>query len=120
MRDIDQTVKRYLALWNETDALIRRAAIHEILATDIVYIDPLASVVGHEQFDALITGVQVQFPGFIFGLLGVPDAHHDIVRFTWGLGPAGVEPPVVGFDVAALDSDSRIKHVSGFLDKVPA
>jgi hypothetical protein len=48
------------------------------------------------------------------------DAHHDLVRFTWELGPAGGEAVVVGTDVAVLDGDGRIRQVHGFLDKVSA
>jgi hypothetical protein len=48
------------------------------------------------------------------------DAHHQQARFTWGLGPDGAEPLVVGFDVAVTDGDGRLRTVLGFLDKVPA
>jgi hypothetical protein len=48
------------------------------------------------------------------------DAHHQQARFTWGLGPEGAEPVVIGFDVAVTGEDGRITSVHGFLDKVPA
>ena len=67
--------------------------------------------------DALQPG---QFAGLVFSLGGPVDGHHDVVRFTWHLGPAGEEPIVVGFDVAELDAEDRITAVHGFLDKVPA
>jgi len=56
----------------------------------------------------------------VFTLLGPVDAHHRQARFTWGLGPAGAEPLVIGFDVAAAAEDGRLQTVLGFLDKVPA
>ena len=68
----------------------------------------------------MIAAVHEQFPGFVFTALGEPDAHHQQVRFRWGLGPAGAEPVVEGFDVVVLDGDGRIADVRGFLDKVPA
>ena len=44
-----------------------------------------------------------------------------IARFGWELIPeGGHESVVVGFDVAVLAEDGRIKQVYGFLDKVPA
>jgi hypothetical protein len=64
--------------------------------------------------------MQQQFPGFVFRLAGPVDAHHDQVRFTWELGPAGQEAPIAGFDVAVVDGDGRIATVFGFLDRVPA
>ena len=74
---------------------------------------------GHDAIDATIAAVQQQFPGFSFTLLGPVDSHHHQARFTWGLGPDGAEPLVIGFDVAVADSDGQLTSVLGFLDKVP-
>jgi hypothetical protein len=76
-------------------------------------------VTGHDAIDATIAAVQQQFPGFSFTLLGPVDSHHRQARFTWGLGPAEVEPLVIGFDVAVAGEDGRLTSVLGFLDKVP-
>jgi hypothetical protein len=67
----------------------------------------------------VIAGAQAQFPGLVFRLAGLVDAHHRQARFSWGLGPAGEEPLVVGFDVAVAGPDGRLTSVLGFLDKVP-
>jgi hypothetical protein len=121
MSDFDGVLDRYLAVWNETDAGARRAAIDEVFAEGVRYVDPLADVTGREALDALIGAVQQQFPGLRFTAGGTPDAHHDQARFTWHLGTdADGEPLVIGFDVAELDTDGRIQQVRGFLDKVPA
>jgi hypothetical protein len=85
-----------------------------------VYTDPLGVAAGRDAIDATIGGVRGQFPGFEFRLAGEVDAHHNVARFTWELGPAGGEALVVGFDVAVLDGEGRISRVHGFLDKVPA
>ncbi|MCP2340506.1 nuclear transport factor 2 family protein [Actinomadura rupiterrae] len=120
MNNAQQQIERYIAIWNETDPAARRAAIDEVWAEGATYTDPLAAVEGRDAIDAVIAGAQGQFPGLVFRLAGPVDAHHDIVRFTWELGPEGAEAPVVGFDVAVLDEDGRIAKVHGFLDKVPA
>lgn len=113
-------VHTYLAAWNATDAAARRESIAAAFTPDVRYVDPLADVRGVAELDALVAGVQQRFPGMVFTLLGEPDAHHDVVRFTWGLGPDGAaEPPIVGFDVARLAADGRIAEVHGFLDRVP-
>jgi hypothetical protein len=119
MSDIGDTVERYIAAWNETDPAARRAALDALATPDVTYVDPLAAVEGADAFDATIAAVRDQFPDFTFRLAGTPDAHHDQVRFTWELGPAGGEALVVGFDVAVLAADGRIRAVYGFLDKVP-
>lgn len=113
-------IQRYLAAWNAGDPAERRAAIEAVFAPDARYVDPLADVTGTEALDALIAGVQQQFPGMRFSPVGDVDAHHDVCRFRWGLGPEGAEPLVIGFDVATVGPDGRITGVQGFLDKVPA
>lgn len=109
---------RYLAAWNASDPAVRRRAVEQAFTPDVTYVDPLVDVRGTDQLEATIAAVQDQFPGFVFTLLGNVDSHHDVVRFRWGLGPAGAEPVVEGSDVAATDG-SRISTVTGFLDKVP-
>jgi hypothetical protein len=117
---MNDVIARYLACWNETDPAVRRKLIEETWAEDATYIDPLADARGRDAIDATIAAAQGQFPNFVFALAGPVDAHHQQVRFTWGLGPEGAEPLVVGFDVAVTDDENKIRTVLGFLDKVPA
>jgi limonene-1,2-epoxide hydrolase len=114
-----QLIEKYIAAWNETDAAARRQLLEDVYTPDAAYTDPLAAVTGRDQIDALIAGAQNQFAGLEFRLAGPVDAHHDVARFTWHLGPRDAEPIVVGFDVAVI-ADGRIAKVHGFLDKVPA
>jgi len=120
MSDFDTVVKRYLTVWNETGAEARRAAIDEVFADGVRYVDPMAAVSGRAALDALIGAVHQQFPGLVFTAGGPVDGHHDQARFTWHLGRPGEEALVVGFDVAELGPDGRITQVLGFLDRVPA
>ncbi|MDF0530607.1 nuclear transport factor 2 family protein [Tsukamurella sp. 8F] len=113
-------VGAYLDTWNATDPQTRAALLADHWAPDATYTDPLADVAGPDEIGALVGGVHEQFPGFVFSLVGEPDAHHRHVRFQWALGPAGAEPPVVGFDVITVDDADRITSVAGFLDRVPA
>lgn len=114
--DIAET---YIAAWNETDAAARRAMIADTWSADAIYVDPLASVAGHDGVDGLIAGVQQRFPDFRFALIGAPDGHGEHVRFSWGLGPEGAdEAPIKGTDYVRVE-DGRLKSVTGFLDQVP-
>ncbi|WP_422740131.1 nuclear transport factor 2 family protein [Micromonospora sp. WMMD729] len=115
----DALAERYIAIWNETDPARRRTQIAEVWAPDARYVDPLTVAEGRDAIDATIAAVQGQFPGLTFRLAGPVDGHHDQVRFTWELGPDGVEAPVVGFDVAVLDGNGQVREVLGFLDRVP-
>ncbi|MET0132948.1 MAG: nuclear transport factor 2 family protein [Kibdelosporangium sp.] len=107
----------YIDSWNETDPAKRRLLVDEVYTSDATYTDPLGAVAGTEAIDQLLGAVQQQFTGLRF-TLGRVDGHHDIARFTWDLGVPGEEPVVVGFDVIVV-AGNRIRHVHGFLDKVP-
>jgi hypothetical protein len=113
-------MENYLACWNETDAAARRALIAQHWTDEPSYVDPLVDIRGRDALDATIAAVHEQFPGFVFTPVGGVDAHHDVARFGWGLGPAGAEPVILGSDVVATDAAGRIAMVAGFLDRVPA
>ena len=83
---------RHAAIWNETDPDIRRAAVETVGAEDARYVDPLASVTGHDEISDLIRAVQQQLPGHVFRLLDGIDAHHNVARFAWELVPADETP----------------------------
>ncbi|MDG2538099.1 nuclear transport factor 2 family protein [Dyella jiangningensis] len=111
--------ERYIASWNETDALRRRNLIEDVYNEHARYTDPMVDAKGWEAIDATVAAVQNMFPGHRFALAGDVDAHHDTLRFQWHLAAPGAdEPLVIGFDVASLQ-DGRIGQVFGFLDKVP-
>jgi len=115
---INDTVIHYLATWNAaTDERDELLSAH--WTVDATYTDPLAEASGHQSISAVIGAVREQFPGFVFSLVGTPDTHHAHTRFQWGLGPAGEEPHVIGFDVVTVQGDGRIGSVIGFLDRVP-
>lgn len=121
MSRYEDAVARYFAAWNATDADARARAVAAAWTEDGTYTDPLADVRGHEALDAVIAGLQGQFPGFVFRVTGDVDGHHDTVRFSWELvSEADGSAPVAGSDVATLDEDGRIRGVLGFLDRVPA
>jgi hypothetical protein len=116
---MNDLIDRYLACWNETDSTTRRDLITKTWADDANYIDPLVDARGHDAIDAAIAATQGQFPGHVFALAGPVYAHHDVARFSWGLGRDGDEPLVIGSDVASVGTDGRLARVVGFLDKVP-
>lgn len=117
---MSDVIERYLACWNETDPAARRALIEQHWSPELSYVDPLVAVTGPDGLDATIAGAQAQFPGFVFTPAGAVESHHDVARFSWGLGPAGAEPVVIGSDVAELDEDGRFRAVIGFLDRLPS
>jgi len=119
MLDANQIAERYIATWNERDPRKRAELLQENWIGESYYVDPIAKAVGREDIGRLIGGVQQRFPGFGFTLKGTPDGYGECVRFSWSLGPSGVEAPIEGSDVLVM-SEGRIARVIGFLDKVPA
>jgi SnoaL-like protein len=118
MTDVNTIACRYIELWNEKTPSRRREMLKEDWTADARYIDPVMNGDGHDGVDALIAGVQQRFPGFKFKLIGEPNGYGDHVRFSWGLGPDGVDSPIKGTDFAVL-KDGRIRSITGFLDQVP-
>ncbi|MGH6807224.1 MAG: nuclear transport factor 2 family protein [Ensifer adhaerens] len=118
MNDLNRIAEAYIAAWNAKDHS-RNALIAEAFTADVAYRDPIMQGDGHEGIGGLIAGVQGQFPGFRFTLKGTPDGFADTIRFSWALGPEGVEPVIEGTDVGLIEN-GRLKQVTGFLDKVPA
>jgi SnoaL-like domain len=118
MTDVNTIASRYIDLWNERTPSRRRELLAANWTDDARYIDPLMSGDGHDGVDALISGVQAQFPDFRFQLIGQPNGFGDHVRFSWGLGPDGADSPIKGTDFAVV-RNGRIRSITGFLDQVP-
>jgi hypothetical protein len=118
MTNVNAIARGYIDLWNERTPSRRREILAANWTTDAKYVDPLMSGDGLEGVDALIAGVQQRFPDFKFRLIGEPNGYGDHVRFSWGLGPDGVDSPIKGTDFAVL-KEGRIRSITGFLDQVP-
>ena len=113
MTDHNTIARRYIELWTERTPTRRREMLSENWTADARYVDPLMSGDGRDGVDALIAGVQQKFPDFKFKLIGEPNGCGDHVRFSWGLGPDGVDSPIKGTDFAVL-KDGRIRASPGF------
>ncbi len=112
---VDTTViDAYLATWNETDPAKRAELIAGSLGADLWYRDPMLEADGLEAYDAMIGAVQSQFPGLVMRRTSGVDAHRDVVRFNWALGPVDGEPVFAGLDVAKYDADGKLHRIIGF------
>ena len=109
---------RYIAAWNATDTGERERLVRGTFSADVHYLDPMMEGRGHDGLSALIAGAQQRFAGYRFALLGTPEGHHSVVRFSWALAAPGAEPVARGTDVAEVDADGRLRRVTGFLDYV--
>jgi hypothetical protein len=116
--EVEQLVDQYIAAWNETDPGTRRELIARTWADDGRYLDPLMSGAGHDGIDAMIGGVQTQFPGYRFRRTGDLDTHNDRVRFAWELGPEDGPALAGGIDFGVV-SEGRLQTITGFLGFAP-
>ncbi len=103
----------YVALWNEPDPAVRRAAVARLWAPDGLHYTQTRRFRGTEELSARVTEAHDQFVG-ASGLRFVSgediDAHHDVARFTWKMLPGnGEEVLAVGFDLLVLDDAGRIE-----------
>jgi hypothetical protein len=120
MTDMNDIVRRYVALWNEADAERRRAMIAELFAPDAAQFTPTKQVHGHgemEQRVILSHEKWVRDERRMFLPLGEPSGHNDIIRMRWQMvhqdgGPA----TSVGTDVLLLDAQGRIRTDWQFVD----
>ena len=114
---IPTVVDTYIAAWNETDADRRRSLVGSVWTEDGTYLDPLMSGAGADEITAMIGAAQAQFPGHRFSLVAEPDAHNNVVRFSWTLAANGA-PVAAGQDFAVVADDGRFRSVTGFLEAV--
>lgn len=118
MTDVDLMVDRYIAIWNERDANLRLELISDTWSEDASYLDPLMGGEGHGGINAMVAGIQTQFPGYRFRRTSDVDAHHDRVRFGWELGPEGGPAFAGGVDFGVM-VDGHLRSITGFLDFAP-
>ena len=119
MKTPNEIADAYIEVWNERDRTRRDKLIASGWSEGAIYVDPLMQGTGRNEIAGLIGAVQERFPDFRFSLLGKPDGFGANVRFSWGLGPQGAEPPIKGTDFATLEN-GQLQRVVGFLDQVPA
>lgn len=118
MSNFTDLVDRYIAIWNETDDERRLDLIARTWTEDSTYLDPMVRGEGRGGIDAMIRGVQAQFPGLLFRRTSDVDSHNGRVRFAWELGPEGGPALAGGVDFGVIVGD-RLQAITGFLDFAP-
>jgi hypothetical protein len=121
MSNINETVVRYLAAWNERDAKKRRELIAKTWTEDGSYVDAARNGKGHAGIDAMIGTTQEHYVGYRLNLASGIEAYDGHVRFSWAAGGTTDAPLFIkGTDFAEVAPDGRLKTVAGFTDAAPA
>ncbi len=119
MSELNQLVSRYIALWHEPDAELRRQSIKEFptinrgtTVEDGAQFTRLREIRGYQALVERVSTAYEKFvktEGFLFRLSSDVDAHHNAVEFTWEMVPAaGGEATAVGTIFLLLSDDGRI------------
>lgn len=107
-------VDKYLSIWNEADADVRRMKVDQVFTPEATYTDPTIVADGADAINEYVAYAQSNFSGMLFSHNGSL-THHDAVHFSWQVGPKEGAPVVSGFDFALLDG-KRITQIYGFFN----
>jgi hypothetical protein len=109
---LDVFVGRYLEMWNEPDALRRRATVEALWRADATNSTASLHAVGHDEIFARVTRAHDAFVGtreHRFRLHEPPAAHHGAVRVWWEMvAVADGTIAALGQEFLVLDDDGRI------------
>jgi SnoaL-like domain len=108
-------VERYIALWHQTDAAERRAAIEALWTPDGAHYSPTLEARGYDELAARVLRSHRRWvidQHYIFRSTRDLQAHHDAVTFTWEMLPRdGGAIESVGQDFFLLAPDGRARAV---------
>jgi uncharacterized protein len=114
MSEINQLVDRYMQLWHEANAELRREGIAELFVEDGVQFLSSREFHGCNELEERIASAHKQFVqegGFVFRPSGNVAAHHNAVKLNWEMVPAsGGEVAAVGTIFLLLNDDGRIRQ----------
>jgi hypothetical protein len=115
--DIAQTAETLLSIWNEPSAAKRATTIAQVLAADVVYVDPHvpAPVLGRMGFADFATRFQEMVQGVTVSLEGAPQTHNGFGRIRFKIMRGNV-PFSRGSFFVELDDAQRLKQIIGFVD----
>jgi hypothetical protein len=139
MTNVDprELVRRYVAVWHEPDAELRRKAIRELWAEDGAHIlqppqeirqaaaglgfpSTTLRARGHDALEVRVTRTYQDFvaPGtYTFQAQDNADRLGNVVKFNWEMVPAGGgEAAGAGLEILLLDEDGRITTDYQFIE----
>jgi hypothetical protein len=88
--ELQQFAERYIAVWNEADADLRRKSITELWTEDGIQFTPEGEYRGHQVLlKRISTNYEtfVKAQGLLFRVSNVEE-HHDAVKLRWEMLPA--------------------------------
>jgi hypothetical protein len=102
-------------VFDESNAVRRRAAIEELYTEDCVLYVPPGVFIGPEALDKFAGDLRATHPHFVYTPRGEAQALHTAGRLAWGSGPRGELPNYTGLDVVIV-REGKIAALYVFLD----
>jgi hypothetical protein len=122
--DLAELADRYVALWNETDAGARRAAIATLWVPEGEHFVRTLQVKGYEALEQRVIGSHeknVRYGGFRFRATGDAQLLQNAVMFHWEMVPAAGGPvAALGLEFLLLAGDGRIAVDYQFILPTPS
>lgn len=113
INELNQLVNRYVAIWHEPDAELRREKIARLWTEDASHFTRARKFHGYEELAERVETAHEKFvkvQGYRFQRTGEVDAHHDAVKFSWEMVKAcGGEVAATGTIFLLLKEDGRIR-----------
>ena len=121
---LDEFVARYVAMWHESDADLRRAIVQQLWADDAENTSRRFAIRGLEAIVARVTRAHDEWvaqKGFVFRPAGNTDRLGNVVKFLWEMVPKGGGPrEALGLDIFVLQDDGRIRALYQFAEPTNA
>ena len=114
-----EVVTRYMAAWNEADAIARERLLEQCWADNGAYVDPNVGLIGREALSAHISKVQAGRPGARLEFMSGVDIHHNVLRFLWRLVRADGTCGDTSIDFGEIGPDGRLTRIIGFFGPAP-
>jgi hypothetical protein len=109
---LERFIERYVEMWNEPDAGLRRRTIEELWAPGGANYAPTIEAIGYDAIEARVRRSYEAFVGsgeYRFRLAELPAAHHNAVKVQWEMvGVADGQVASVGLEFLLLGDDGRI------------
>jgi hypothetical protein len=108
------TLKHYLASWNEPDKNTIQKELAKWVTADIRYCDPFTNTLqGIEELADVMLRLNKSFPGMRHEVVGVPGLHHIFGSYNW-IARLSNGKKIPGVDYVEFSDDSRIAQIVTF------
>jgi hypothetical protein len=127
MKNITDTINRYVTAWNDKTFEAIEAAFSECCTQQITYTDKNAStytdsgekvINGIQRLTALVMSSHEKVPGRTFSMLTTPQYFDGHCHYSWGLHIPGKDV-MAGWDYIQYNEDGLITKIIGFLPEQP-